>query len=373
MTRFAAWAASATLLVAVAFQPARTQCPTCSKSKNSTASSSCTSPEQGKVTKCTCEGCKNADADASEESSDHDPACSSCCGNNKNTTKVAQSAQDGSCCQANCPLCQIASQISAMSTCPLHALMMARASIDLQSQIDELRAAISEMQEGMNEVAPMMMTRRFLFTAPGGNVAQVAWPGMDQSPCPLCLGPGACCADDRNIGRPNDSGVPNMPMPPARFALVSASGPMQPPAMQSMGGSPCCSMHAVEENGHCRIAIQCGVDCWASCDNLVLNYANGGKVKLTACTKQITLSGPNMHACADRVVRMTHDNCIVLEGHVHLAYHKAGEKAEVTAERVAIGLADGHMEIGSGSTPSSSDITTVGWQMPLAMPMGLSR
>jgi hypothetical protein len=129
---------------------------------------------------------------------------------------------------------------------------------------------------------------------------------------------------------------------------------------QALGVAPCCTMQAVEESGHHRIGISCCGENWATCDHLVLNCCGNEHIKVTAGEKQITLSGPCMQATADRVIRMARDNCIMLDGHVRCVYHKEGERAEISADHVTVGLADGRLEVTSGH--KAPNMATVGWK-----------
>lgn len=381
MTRYAAWAASATLFLALAGLPAYAADDNCACGSNSNAGQ-CSSKKG--CAKCSGQAnsqkCSGTNCSACQGGSECCVGCgSSCCQNN---SKVAQSTCASA--FASCPICQIAAQLGAFGTCPMPTVLIGAATLDLENQVDELRTAVRELQDSIDEIAaPVMASRHLFFTMPGAsNVAHLALPGGD----PFCFGPGPWCGPmpgsmpaqmtctaDGKCTKASDGSMPSpAPMMQAAFAVMTPQGPMAT-GMQPMGGCACCTMKAVEESGHHKIAIQCGGDCWATCDSLVLNCGTDCHIKLAASGKQIALSGGCVHATADRVVRMTRDNCIALEGHVHLAYHKQSEKAEVTCDRVAINLADGRLEI--GSSPMPSELKVVGWQLPMPMtvPTGFSR
>ena len=93
------------------------------------------------------------------------------------------------------------------------------------------------------------------------------------------------------------------------------------------------------------LEIQCGCDTQMTCECLSVSVPGGKPLKLAVADKQVRISGAFVTATADRLVRMGHDDRMVLEGHVQLTYDKDGQRAEVTAEHVIVGLAQGDLEI----------------------------
>jgi hypothetical protein len=403
MIRFAAWTACAAFLLALAYQPGWGQCmksgccagskvsacPSCTGSASSTA-------EKQKSKKCCCDCCAEEE-ECSADCCEQGECCPSCCQKNK-TAKTANKTQktDDCCCDGNCQnciRCPLASIFSAFGPCPLPTLLVARETLDLQGQIDELRDALREMQQNMDETAPMVGARRFIWSMPSPGLQYFEYPnptpflrspvgnptGMDRMAANVFVGPGPCpCPMESSLGLPpisasgnvtcgsegkccsngaSAAGMPPAPMMQAAFAIMNGQSPG---LAQAMGGAPCCTMQAVEESGHYRIGISCCGENWATCDHLVLNCCGNEHIKVTAGEKQVALSGPCMHATADRVIRMTRDNCIMLDGHVRCVYHKEGERAEISADHVTVGLADGRLEVTSGH--KAPNVATVGWK-----------
>jgi len=87
-----------------------------------------------------------------------------------------------------------------------------------------------------------------------------------------------------------------------------------------------------------------GEDACAYCDNMVLKVGTES-LKLSVADKQIRVCGSFVKGSADAIIRNTGDGSILLEGHVKLKYEKEGQKAEVSAERVVVGVADGRLEV----------------------------
>ena len=87
-----------------------------------------------------------------------------------------------------------------------------------------------------------------------------------------------------------------------------------------------------------------GEETCACCDSMVLKIGNES-LKVAVVEKQVQVNGSFFKGSADTVTRNSADGSILLEGHVKLKYEKAGQKAEVSAERVAVGVADGRLEV----------------------------
>jgi hypothetical protein len=109
-------------------------------------------------------------------------------------------------------------------------------------------------------------------------------------------------------------------------------------------------IRVVNEEGAARLAIQPthgGEDNYATCEHIVLK-ADGTRLKIAVSGKQVAVCGPFGKATADSLTRNEGDGSFVLEGSVRLSYHKDGLKAEVSAEHVVVGVADGHLEVKPG-------------------------
>src|SRR5439155_26819202 len=81
------------------------------------------------------------------------------------------------------------------------------------------------------------------------------------------------------------------------------------------------------------------------CQRMSLKMAHGEHFKIAAHEKQLQVSSPSVEALADRLSQLDGTDCIVLEGHVRLKYHKEGIGAEVSAERAVVDFSQGHLQI----------------------------
>src|SRR5262249_17434546 len=82
----------------------------------------------------------------------------------------------------------------------------------------------------------------------------------------------------------------------------------------------------------------------AYCDDMVLKIGHES-LQVTVADKQIHVNGSFVKGSADSVTRNTVDGSLLLEGHVKVKYEKNGQKADVSAERVVVGVADGRLEV----------------------------
>ena len=106
-------------------------------------------------------------------------------------------------------------------------------------------------------------------------------------------------------------------------------------------------LRAIVEKDHSRVEMQFtagGEDASACCDDMVLKIGKE-KVKVSVVDKQLQVHGSFFTGTADSVSRTPADGSVLFEGHVKLTYEKAGQKAEVSAERVVVGIADGRLEV----------------------------
>jgi hypothetical protein len=106
-------------------------------------------------------------------------------------------------------------------------------------------------------------------------------------------------------------------------------------------------IRAVSDKDHAGLEMHftaAGEDTCACCDGMTLKVGSES-LKLAVADKQVQVSGSFIKGSADTIARNTIDGSICLEGHVKLKYEKAGQKAEVSAERVVVGVADGRLEV----------------------------
>jgi hypothetical protein len=163
--------------------------------------------------------------------------------------------------------------------------------------------------------------------------------------------------------------APQAPSPSVQFTPVTqyvptqsytpvtqyvATPPVQPPLPPPCAyptcrpnvGSPW-QLRAVAQKDHTRLEMQfsaAGEDTCAYCDDMVLKIGNE-KLKVNVVEKQLHVHGSFVTGSADCLMRNPADGSVTFEGHVKLTYEKNGQKAEVSAERVVIGMADGRLEV----------------------------
>ncbi|HEV3259482.1 MAG TPA: hypothetical protein VG013_21635 [Gemmataceae bacterium] len=134
---------------------------------------------------------------------------------------------------------------------------------------------------------------------------------------------------------------------------------MPPPAVACSVAQPCrhascaCCMKLSAEDGKAHLEVAgCG-ETAMTCESLVLKVSGSSPLKVAVADKQVQISNSYLKATADSVARMSGDDCLVLEGNVHLDYHKDDKHTEAAADRVVIGLADGSFKIEPVATPDA--------------------
>jgi hypothetical protein len=108
---------------------------------------------------------------------------------------------------------------------------------------------------------------------------------------------------------------------------------------------PVWQVRTVIVEGRSRLAIQDSGPCSVTTKSLEMKIPDGHCLKLTAVDSRIVATHPSLEAQADAISRLGPGARFIFEGHVKLLYHHRGQHAEVTAERVLVDLADGHVEI----------------------------
>jgi hypothetical protein len=86
------------------------------------------------------------------------------------------------------------------------------------------------------------------------------------------------------------------------------------------------------------------------CDNMEVTLGDHHALKVSIAHKQLSIEGDNVKATADKVSKGCDGDCLILDGHVHIAYEKDDQKVEASVEHVKISLKDGHMEIKMGAS-----------------------
>ena len=167
----------------------------------------------------------------------------------------------------------------------------------------------------------------------------------------------ACPAFAGNTFRPPTDTLqptpPQMPCPAGGMCVstpawqeVAAQGMCPPPPPPAPSWVPW-RLHTVTDKDHTCLEMQMsggGEDARACCDSMVLKVGKES-LKLSVTDKQVHVCGSFFKGTCDNVVRNTADGSLVLEGHVDLKYDRQGQKAQVSAERVLVGIADGRLEV----------------------------
>jgi hypothetical protein len=133
---------------------------------------------------------------------------------------------------------------------------------------------------------------------------------------------------------------------PACDPMLVRPNPCLPPVPAPPVVSPW-RIRAVSDKDHTGLEMQFtagGENACACCDGMTLKVGNES-LKLCVADKQVQVSGSFIKGGADTITRNTADGSICLEGHVKLKYEKNGQKAEVSGERVVVGIADGRLEV----------------------------
>ncbi len=215
---------------------------------------------------------------------------------------------------------------------------------------------------------------------------------------------GSCCADGKCCGCcgkatqtatlpvPPGSAVQLMIAPPGSFPDAAYAPEWAGPAMAPVPAPPPCPPYAqyvaapsaellpppvpcrtataarhafspwrlsvVVLNDRARLAMRWDGDeeTCAYCEDMVVQI-DQEPLKVSVVDKQVRVSGSFVKGSADTVTRNTADGSLVLEGHVKMHYGKEGQKVEVAAEHVVVGIADGRVEVkgpGSAAHPRPS-------------------
>jgi hypothetical protein len=135
--------------------------------------------------------------------------------------------------------------------------------------------------------------------------------------------------------------------PPAPTPTAYPVTPIPAPSCATQTQNNPWKIRAVVEKDHTCLEMQVnagGEETRACCENMVLKIGNES-LKVAVADKQVQVHGSFVKGSADTVTRNSADGSIFLEGHVKLKYEKGGQKAEVSAERVVVGVADGRLEV----------------------------
>jgi len=114
-------------------------------------------------------------------------------------------------------------------------------------------------------------------------------------------------------------------------------------------------LRAAVEEGNTKIALRQGDQQAMTVKSLEIKTENG-PLEVTFCDEQIHVENRWLQACADTLSSKAPDGLLILEGNVNLAYRRGDQHMVVTAERVFVDLASGHLQIeGQRSIDSSRE------------------
>jgi hypothetical protein len=131
------------------------------------------------------------------------------------------------------------------------------------------------------------------------------------------------------------------PTPCSPSPSTWASGPTLTScaAVEAARSSSGTSVHAVIEDGRCRLRMD-GNDCCATLTSVTLKYPGCREIHLAAVRERVLLTANGLKASAD-TMRLEGTERIVLQGAVRLD----SDDLRVRAEKVIIGLKDDHVEV----------------------------
>jgi hypothetical protein len=150
--------------------------------------------------------------------------------------------------------------------------------------------------------------------------------------------------------------VPPMPMPSAP-AYPCPVQQICPPPVPTGGyvAVPCCPvpteapswvLRTSTENGKTLLEMYYpNSDTSTTCENLSVKVPGSGRIKVAPSGKQVQVQATSLAARADRLTSTGRPGYLLLQGHVQLSWKKDGMGAEVSANEILIGLADGHLEV----------------------------
>jgi hypothetical protein len=167
-------------------------------------------------------------------------------------------------------------------------------------------------------------------------------------------GPEAYAADWAYPAPPMPPPLPSAPVPFAQYFPAPCIAP-PPPPVACMIPPPIPPAHhhgvawqlrPVVMNDHPCLVMQWDGDEATRVVSEEMTVQMGHEsLKVVAGEKRIHVCGSCVKGSADLITRNPADGGIVMEGHVKMHYEKDGQKVEVSAEHVAVGVADGRIEV----------------------------
>jgi hypothetical protein len=117
-------------------------------------------------------------------------------------------------------------------------------------------------------------------------------------------------------------------------------------------GFPRCTVPVAHASSS-QLEIECGSQCKATCEHMMLHLPGGKQLTIATAGKQVVVTGPTLKATCDSLTRCGADGglCLMLHGHVHLHHGKDGMKADIDSEQVRLVIHDGAVEVHTVTTP----------------------
>jgi len=164
-----------------------------------------------------------------------------------------------------------------------------------------------------------------------------AYPASQTHAAPVPTGPVSCPLAGQCVSTPRyvETATMEQSLPPIPVAPSAAYPGLQPWRVRT-----------VTEKEHTCLEMQMDYPEGARvcCENMVVKLGKDS-LKLSVAAKQVHVCGSFFKGTADSVTRNATSNTLVFEGHVDLKYERQGQKAQVSAEHVVVGVADGRLEV----------------------------
>jgi hypothetical protein len=119
------------------------------------------------------------------------------------------------------------------------------------------------------------------------------------------------------------------------------------------------ALSVTEEAGKARLQVQTPDGLSASCEQITIPVNGMGSAVVSVAEKQVQVrcdsnvpaggSSDALQGSADRVTRSGADGLLLsLEGKAQLRFMRQGRRAELSADRISVNLANGHVEVDLG-------------------------
>jgi hypothetical protein len=142
-------------------------------------------------------------------------------------------------------------------------------------------------------------------------------------------------------------------------ATVPMPAPLPLPCMPPMPGVP-------PAPGIIGMVMPGMIPCAAAPAPACCAMKPAGPWKISHAAEGVCVSGPNLEARCDCVIYSGCGDCVVLQGHVQLKYHKDSDKAEIHAERISLNIHDGsiHLNVPKAGTEPVTEAFQF-WSCPM--------